>query len=676
MARWTIILWSLYGVLHGQEIQLPTIQKCCQDGRTRAQNGQVCTILPLISSSHICMIAQEQCCAAAVRDRLCGNGIEMAKGQGACERPFFEGEPWETKISKMCCDCCMLGLMMASQDSNCELQGLLLGRPCAYPAKTCCGKNTTAETKPSTNVTEKPEARDTVTAMPLEGLDPCRDSNCSQLCVDDGLCACLGGYQLQNDGVTCEDVNECLNGGHNCVLGQVCINTEGSFRCQRETSCGTGYELKDDNNCQDINECTLGTHNCGAEFVCTNTEGSFRCHPKERCSSGFIQDAVGSCIDVNECVAHTSPCLPGQTCINTVGSYTCRRNIVTCGRGYHLTEDGTRCEDVDECRTGNVCVNHGCINLIGFYRCECRTGFIFNSITKLCDDINECRHYPGRLCTHKCENTEGSYKCSCTLGFKLSQDNRNCEDVNECEANPCSQECANVYGSYQCYCRRGYQLSDIDGITCDDIDECALPTGGNVCSYRCSNTPGSFYCTCPPTGYTLAHNGRTCLDIDECAAGRHTCSVSESCFNVQGGFRCLSFSCPQNFRVAAQGRCERLTCEFTQDPASCFLLPLRISFYNISFPTNTPVPADVFRMGPSNFVLGDNMQINIVSGDEEGYFIVQQLAHGGVISLRRNLTQPRDFFLTMEMRLIRYGMAQLYMAKIAVFVTHEQPIWP
>uniref|UniRef100_A0A8D0AWV0 Fibulin 1 n=1 Tax=Sander lucioperca TaxID=283035 RepID=A0A8D0AWV0_SANLU len=553
-------------------------------------------------------------------------------------------------------------------------------------------------------VTEKPEARDTVTAMPLEGLDPCRglapsfpqcdllcyikslpsasvsllfsDSNCSQLCVDDGLCACLGGYQLQNDGVTCEDVNECLNGGHNCVLGQVCINTEGSFRCQRETSCGTGYELKDDNNCQDINECTLGTHNCGAEFVCTNTEGSFRCHPKERCSSGFIQDAVGSCIDVNECVAHTSPCLPGQTCINTVGSYTCRRNIVTCGRGYHLTEDGTRCEDVDECRTGNVCVNHGCINLIGFYRCECRTGFIFNSITKLCDDINECRHYPGRLCTHKCENTEGSYKCSCTLGFKLSQDNRNCEDVNECEANPCSQECANVYGSYQCYCRRGYQLSDIDGITCDDIDECALPTGGNVCSYRCSNTPGSFYCTCPPTGYTLAHNGRTCLDIDECAAGRHTCSVSESCFNVQGGFRCLSFSCPQNFRVAAQGRCERLTCEFTQDPASCFLLPLRISFYNISFPTNTPVPADVFRMGPSNFVLGDNMQINIVSGDEEGYFIVQQLAHGGVISLRRNLTQPRDFFLTMEMRLIRYGMAQLYMAKIAVFVTHEQPIWP
>lgn len=42
-------------------------------------------------------------------------------------------------------------------------------------------------------------------------------------------------------------------------------------------------------------------------------------------------------------------------------------------------------------------------------------------------DINECRHYPGRLCAHKCENTEGSYTCSCTTGFKLSHDGRNCE---------------------------------------------------------------------------------------------------------------------------------------------------------------------------------------------------------------------------------------------------------
>uniref|UniRef100_A0A8C6V2C2 Fibulin 1 n=1 Tax=Neogobius melanostomus TaxID=47308 RepID=A0A8C6V2C2_9GOBI len=502
------------------------------------------------------------------------------------------------------------------------------------------------------------------------------DSICSQLCLGNGTCGCLDGYQLKEDGATCEDVNECLTGKDNCIFGLFCINTEGSFRCQRETGCGTGYELTDNNRCQDIDECVLGTHNCGAAFVCTNTAGSFRCHPKETCAPGYMQDAVGNCFDINECVVYASPCAPGQTCINALGSYTCRRNMVTCGRGYHLTEDGTRCEDVDECRTGDVCGGHGCVNLIGSYRCECRVGYIFNSISTLCDDINECRHYPGTLCAHKCENTEGSYKCSCTSGFKLASNGRTCEDVNECEAHPCSQECANVYGSYHCYCRRGYQLSDINGITCEDIDECALPTGGHVCSYRCTNAPGSFYCTCPPTGYTLAPNGRSCQDIDECATGSHTCSVSQSCFNVQGGFRCLSFECPLNFQQAAPGHCERVACEFTHSPVSCLLLPLRISYYNLTFPTHTPIPADVFRMGPSNSVPGDKMEISIVSGDEEGYFTVQQQTHGGVISLQHTLTEPSDFLLTVEMRLLRYGKSHLYMAKIAVFVTLEQSFKP
>lgn len=44
-------------------------------------------------------------------------------------------------------------------------------------------------------------------------------------------------------------------------------------------------------------------------------------------------------------------------------------------------------------------------------------------------DINECRHYPGRLCAHKCENILGSYKCSCTTGFKLAGDGRNCDGM-------------------------------------------------------------------------------------------------------------------------------------------------------------------------------------------------------------------------------------------------------
>ncbi|KAG7496648.1 fibulin-1-like isoform X2 [Solea senegalensis] len=648
MAPWIILVFSLCGLLQGQETQPPTVQECCQDGRDAAHRGQDCSILTALSHSHTCRIVQEQCCTAALAERLCNSGVELARRQGACDVSASS----ESHISKMCCDCCLLGLS-SGPGLKCNLQGLLVGTQCAQTAAACCSQNTKAEV-PTLNS---------------------KDSSCSQLHTDDGSCGCRDGFQLQSDGVTCEDINECLTGSPNCMSGQTCINTEGSFRCQRQTGCGTGYELKDNNSCEDLDECALGTHNCGPQFTCTNTAGSFRCRPKEKCSVGLIQDAAGTCIDINECVANDSPCPSGHTCVNMVGSYVCRRNIVTCGRGYHLTEEGTRCEDIDECRTGNACVGHGCTNLVGTYRCECRHGYTFNTISRLCEDINECReHYVERLCAHKCENTEGSYQCSCTTGFKLSQDGKSCEDINECEQNPCNQECANVYGSYQCYCRRGYQLSDIDGITCDDIDECALLAGGHVCSYSCMNSPGSFSCTCPPTGYILGPSGRMCQDIDECASASHTCSVSESCFNVQGGFRCLSFQCPQHFRQVSQGRCERVTCEFARDPASCRSLPLRISFYNISFPTDTPVPADIFRMGPANSIQGDEMLFNVTSGDEEGFFVVQRQIHGGVITLRRVLSEPRDFLLTVEMRLIRYGTAHLYMAKIAVFVTHEQPM--
>ncbi|CAK6949826.1 fibulin-1-like [Scomber scombrus] len=673
MALWIILVFSLCGVVRGQEIQPPTVQECCQNGRDWALGGQDCTLPPLISSSHTCRIAQEQCCSALVGDKLCDNGIKMGKSQGACERPFFQGESWETKISKMCCDCCMLGLMLASRGSGCELQGLFLGRECEYAAKACCGKNTTEEIKPTVKVPENPE--DSVTANPSDEMDTCRDSICSQLCVGDGTCACHDGYQLQKDGVNCEDVNECLTGSHNCVLGQSCINTEGSFRCQRETGCGTGYELTDNNKCKDIDECALGTHNCGQEFLCTNTAGSFRCQPKEKCSEGFIQDAIGSCIDINECVAHTTPCLPGHTCINTLGSYTCRRNTVTCGRGYHLNEDGRRCEDMDECRAGNVCGEHGCVNLVGSYRCECRIGYIFNSITKQCDDINECRHYPGRLCAHKCENTEGSYQCSCTTGFKLSHDGRNCDDVNECEANPCSQECANVYGSYQCYCRRGYQLSDIDGITCEDIDECALPTGGHVCSYRCSNVPGSFYCTCPPTGYTLAPNGRTCQDIDECAVGSHMCSISENCFNIQGGFRCLSFECPPNFRQATQGfknegsgnmRCIK-ACQ--PNDFGCALDPVHLithtilslpTFRDFSEPEEIVFLRTVTAANPAPLPGTTDVFFDILGADDQFSFDVVKRSHQGlimgVVRQMKPIFGPKDLVVEVAMNYVKSGI--------------------
>ncbi|KAG7230918.1 hypothetical protein INR49_024946 [Caranx melampygus] len=526
----------------------------------------------------------------------------------------------------MCCDCCLLGKAAQEQGLPCD-HNLSVGYQCTVVSRACCVDGASDKQAATTEQTEQPNMDATNENGDNSLLtDQCK-GKCAQKCVGEDVCACDKGFKLKPDGKSCEDINECLLGASNCRAGERCINTVGSFRCQREVSCGTGYELTDSNNCKDIDECETGIHNCGPEFDCQNTQGSFRCVPKVKCGTGFIQDALGKCIDINECLTQTGPCQRGQLCINTVGSYTCQRNSVNCGRGYHLNEEGTRCVDIDECKgPEKVCSGHGCVNLVGSYRCECETGYIFNSISRTCEDINECRHYPGRLCAHKCENTLGSYKCSCTTGFKLASDARNCDDLNECESNPCSQECANVYGSYQCYCRRGYQLSDIDGMSCEDVDECVT--------------------------------------------GTHTCTENQSCFNVQGGFRCLSFECPNNYRRVGETRCERLLCN---ESVECVAMPLRITYYYLTFPTNIPVFTNIFRMGPSNTVPGDDIKIAITAGNDDDFFKTEQTPTGGVMSVAKLINKPQDFDLSMELKLRRYGTVSTYVAKVLVFVTQDEP---
>ncbi|TSK13190.1 Fibulin-1 [Bagarius yarrelli] len=619
------ILCTFFGVLTMEALggERMSLETCCKTGRVYGLRNELCVSLPRVSHSPVCRMAQKQCCHAAVKERLCTEGMNSAKRNGLCDFSYFQTDPYKVNTAKMCCECCALGLLARKENQTCQLQ-ISLTLHCRNVAQACC-----LEEEHGLIHQASPLLSNTTTGGGGNNQRPdlCAGvTRCSQLCVGNGSCVCLRGFYLKSDGYSCEDYNECLSGSHSCKTGERCINTEGSYRCQRETSCGTGYELTNSNTCQDIDECLVETHNCGHEFMCQNTAGSFRCHPRHQCGSGFIQDAVGKCIDINECVHEKSPCQFGHTCINTLGSYMCQRFSVTCGRGYHLNTEGTHCIDVDECTRHNACQGHECVNLLGSFRCDCRSGFMFNSISKTCEDNDECKIYPGKLCAHKCNNTPGSYRCSCHSGFKLASDGKNCEDINECENNPCSQECVNVYGSYQCYCHRGYQLNTMDRHICEDIDECAT--------------------------------------------GTHNCSASQSCFNILGGFRCLSFECPPYYRRATEGRCERLPCE---QNSGCQSLPLKISFYNLTFPTNIPVPAAVFHMGPTSSVPGDNIQLHIVDGDAEEFFSIQKTAHGGVVSVQKPLLEPRDFLLTVEIRLIRYGITSIFVAKIAVFVVPDQP---
>uniref|UniRef100_A0A4X1U5X1 Fibulin-2 n=1 Tax=Sus scrofa TaxID=9823 RepID=A0A4X1U5X1_PIG len=461
-------------------------------------------------------------------------------------------------------------------------------------------------------------------ALPVPQPNTCKDNGpCKQVCTvirDTVMCSCFPGYAIMADGVSCEDINECVTDMHTCSRSEHCVNTVGSFRCYKALTCEPGYMLKD-----------------------------------------------GECTDINECTSLSEPCQPGFSCVNTVGSYTCQRNPLICGRGYHASQDGTKCVDVNECETGvhHCSETQVCHNLPGSYRCDCKAGFQRDAFGRTCIDVNECWASPSRLCQHTCENTLGSYRCSCASGFVLAADGKHCEDVNECEAQRCSQECANIYGSYQCYCRQGYQLAE-DGHTCIDIDECAQGAGV-LCTFRCINVPGSYQCACPERGYTMTANGRSCKDLDECALGTHNCSEAETCHNIQGSFRCLRFDCPPNYVRVSETKCERTLC---QDFVECQNAPARITHYRLNFQTGLLVPAHIFRISPVPAFAGDTIALTITKGNEEGYFGTRRLnAYTGVVFLQRSVREPRDFALDVEMKLWRQGSVTTFLAKMHIFFT-------
>ncbi len=184
--------------------------------------------------------------------------------------------------------------------------------------------------------------------LPISSLDMSlfakhREMLFLRMCFDTKtLVMCVTSREISNIWESLlSDINECLLGASNCRGGERCINTEGSFRCQREVSCGTGYELTDNNNCKgqpnchefasvllywshvcflaadrvfhflwfhspDIDECETGIHNCVQEFECQNTQGSFRCIPKVKCGVGYIQDVTAVTAKVNSCVKSCS----------------------------------------------------------------------------------------------------------------------------------------------------------------------------------------------------------------------------------------------------------------------------------------------------------------------------------------------------------------------------------
>ena len=233
------------------------------------------------------------------------------------------------------------------------------------------------------------------------------------------------------------------------------------------------------------------------------------------------------------------------------------KNDVTCTCIDGFFGNGKNCTDYDECglMTFECQEKEVCKNVPGNYTCEmCSTGWIKETESNYCSDINECVNATLFDCGDEdsdlvCNNNDGSYSCDgCHTGYIWDLFAGQCVDIDECQssAHDCNlnADCTNVEAvqgadkpvGFECSCKTGYTGT---GYVCSDIDECDKKTHDCPGGIECVNTEGSFTCQTgedgmPPCmeGWSLNFDGLVdpdappCQDIDECR-DRHFRSTTD-----------------------------------------------------------------------------------------------------------------------------------------------------
>ncbi|KAM9367882.1 fibrillin-2 [Phaethornis superciliosus] len=445
----------------------------------------------------------------------------------------------------------------------------------------------------------------------LEDIDECQElpglcqgGNCINT-FGSFQCECPEGYYLSEETRICEDIDECVAHPSECGPG-TCYNTLGNYTC----ICPPEYkQANGGHNCIDMRKSfcyrSYNGTSCENELpfnvtkkmcCCTYNVGKAWNKPCEPCPTlgtaefknicgnipGFTFDIhTGKAVDIDECKEIPGICANG-VCINQIGSFRCE-----CPTGFSYNDLLLVCEDIDECSNGGTLCqrNADCINSPGSYRCECAAGFRL-SPNGACVDRNECLEIPN-VCSHGlCVDIQGSYQCVCHNGFKASRDQTMCMDVDECERYPCGNgTCKNTVGSYNCLCYPGFELTHNND--CMDIDECSSLFGQVCRNGQCFNEIGSFKCLCNE-GYELTLDVNNCIDTNECVALPGSCSPG-TCQNLEGSFRCI---CPPGYEVKSE-RCIDIN-ECKEDPNICL------------FGSCTNTPGGFLCICPTGFVLSDN----------------------------------------------------------------------
>lgn len=126
--------------------------------------------------------------------------------------------------------------------------------------------------------------------------DRCSPGSCYVSDNDERECSCPSGYVNKSN--HCVDIDECAYNTHKC--SHTCHNSEGAFSC----SCPPGLHLSEDGmTCDDFDECQR-ENICGSTLQCLNTYGSYRCV----CPEEKQLDESGNCQLTDLCHENNGGC--------------------------------------------------------------------------------------------------------------------------------------------------------------------------------------------------------------------------------------------------------------------------------------------------------------------------------------------------------------------------------